>query len=148
MGDGLGSNNSAVSANAVLGKSPSAYADLGGASSRADPLHRLVGDWQLLADLSFADLVLFVPDPQGRFTVVAQMRPTTGPTSYQEDLAGPFATPTERPQLAAAAAEGRIVREGDPVWLGGVPVREEVLPVTSNGRVIAVIARGTNLAAA
>ena len=26
-----------------------------------DHLHRLVADWQLLADLSFADLILFVP---------------------------------------------------------------------------------------
>jgi two-component sensor histidine kinase len=118
------------------------------AAEDADVLHRLVGDWQLLADLSFADLVLFVPEPQGRFTVVAQMRPTTGPTSYQEDLVGTVVTATERPQLAAALADGRIVREGDPVWFGGVPVREEVLPVTSNGRVIAVIARDTNLAAA
>jgi two-component sensor histidine kinase len=114
----------------------------------ADVLHRLVGDWQLLADLSFADLVLFVPDVDGRFTVVAQMRPTTGPTAYQEDLVGTVIAATERPQLAAALAEGRIVREGDPIWLGSVPVREEVLPVTSDGRVIAVIARDTNLAAA
>jgi two-component system, sensor histidine kinase PdtaS len=118
------------------------------AAADADVLHRLVGDWQLLADLSFADLVLYVPEPQGRFTVVAQMRPTTGPTSYQEDLVGTVVTATERPQLSAALTEGRIVREGDPVWLDGVPVREEVLPVTSNGRVIAVIARDTNLAAA
>ena len=34
--------------------------------SDADHLHRLVGDWQLLADLSFADLLLFVPVAPGR----------------------------------------------------------------------------------
>ena len=115
----------------------------------ADVLHRLVGDWQLLADLSFADLVLLVPaEGDEWFTVIAQMRPTTGPTSYQDDLVGTVVAATDRPQLAAALAEGRIVREGDPVWLGGVPVREEVLPVTSGDRVIAVVARDTNLAAA
>jgi two-component sensor histidine kinase len=115
----------------------------------SDVLHRLVGDWQLLADLSFADLVLFVPDRNGEwFTVVAQMRPTTGPTSYQDDLVGSVVSAADRPQLRAALADGRIVREGDPVWLGGVPVREEVLPVTSGSRVVAVIARDTNLAAA
>ncbi|HEX3906905.1 MAG TPA: histidine kinase N-terminal domain-containing protein [Mycobacteriales bacterium] len=115
----------------------------------ADILHRLVGDWQLLADLSFADLVLFVPDRDGEwFTVVAQMRPTTGPTSYQDDLVGTVVAAADRPQLRAAFADGRIVREGDPVWLGGVPVREEALPVTRGGRVLAVIARDTNLAAA
>jgi two-component sensor histidine kinase len=118
------------------------------AAGDADVLHRLVGDWQLLADLSFADLVLFVPEPDGRFAAVAQMRPTTGPTAYQEDLVGTVVATAERPQLAAAFDEGRIVREGDPVWLGGVAVREEVLPVASGGRVIAVVARDTNLAAA
>jgi two-component system, sensor histidine kinase PdtaS len=119
------------------------------AAGDADVLHRLVGDWQLLADLSFADLALFVPEPGGRrFTAVAQMRPTTGPTAYQEDLVGTVVATTDRPQLSAALDEGRIVREGDPVWLGGVAVREEVLPVASTGRVIAVVARDTNLAAA
>jgi two-component sensor histidine kinase len=119
------------------------------AAGDADVLHRLVGDWQLLADLSFADLVLFVPDHSGEwFTVVAQMRPTTGPTSYQDDLVGTVVAAADRPQLESARADGRIVREGDPVWLAGVPVREEVLPVTSGDRVIAVIARDTNLAAA
>src|SRR5689334_13066888 len=49
----------------------------------ADHLHRLVGDWQLLADLSFADLLLFVPVGRDRYVTVAQMRPTTGPTAYQ-----------------------------------------------------------------
>src|SRR5271170_4524960 len=70
---------------------------------RTEALHRLVGDWQLLADLSFADLVLFVPDQDAnRFVVVAQMRPTTGPTSYQDDLVGMIAHASDRPQLVVA----------------------------------------------
>lgn len=43
-------------------------------------IHLLVGDWQLIADLSFADLVLWVPSASGAYTVVAHARPTTGPT--------------------------------------------------------------------
>ncbi|HEU5034085.1 MAG TPA: histidine kinase N-terminal domain-containing protein [Mycobacteriales bacterium] len=118
---------------------------LGGAD--VDHLHRLVADWQLLADLSFADLILFVaPDP-GRFVAVAQMRPTTGPTAYQDDVVGLAASSVERPQLAVALLEQRICREGDPVWLGGVPVREEAIPVIRQGRVVAIVARDTNLAA-
>jgi two-component sensor histidine kinase len=113
-----------------------------------ETLHRLVGDWQLLADLSFADLLLFIPDDNGaKFIVVAQMRPTTGPTVYQDDLVGRVVTATERPQLALALAEGRICREGDPVW-SEVPVRQEALPVRVGGEVVAVVARDTNLAAA
>jgi two-component sensor histidine kinase len=125
----------------------------------ADHLHRLIADWQLLADLSFADLLLVVPErPAGspgragadtqRFVIVAQMRPTTGPTAHQDDLVGLRLSSQQRPQLAEAVAEGRIVREGDPVWINGAPVREEALPVRRAGRVIAAIARDTNLAAA
>jgi two-component sensor histidine kinase len=117
--------------------------------SRTEALHRLVGDWQLLADLSFADLVLFVPDQDAnRFVVVAQMRPTTGPTAYQDDLVGTVVSAAERPQLAVAVSEGRICRENDPIWVAGSPVREEALPVRASGHVIAVVARATNLAAA
>jgi two-component sensor histidine kinase len=116
--------------------------------SDADHLHRLVGDWQLLADLSFADLLLFVPVAPGRYVTVAQMRPTTGPTAYHDDLVGRVVAAVERAQLPLAARERRIVREGDPVWVQGVPIREEAIPVTHHDRVIAVVARDTNLAAA
>ncbi|MDQ1696559.1 MAG: two-component system, sensor histidine kinase PdtaS [Frankiaceae bacterium] len=114
----------------------------------ADHLHRLVADWQLLADLSFADLILFVPSAADRFVAVAQMRPTTGPTAYQDDVVGLHASATDRPQLALAFLERRICREGDPVWLSGVPVREEAIPVLRGDTVVGVVARDTNLAAA
>jgi two-component sensor histidine kinase len=114
----------------------------------ADHLHQLVGDWQLLADLSFADLLLFVPVAPGRFVTVAQMRPTTGPTAYQDDLVGRPVAAVDRPQLPLAIREGRIVREGDPVWVHGVPIREEAIPVSHHDRIIGVVARDTNLAAA
>ena len=116
--------------------------------AEADHLHRIVADWQLLADLSFADLILFVPSVAGQFVAVAQMRPTTGPTAYQDDVVGMTASTAERPQLAVALLEQRICREGDPVWLDGVPVREEAIPVITDHRTVAVVARDTNLAAA
>jgi two-component system, sensor histidine kinase PdtaS len=120
-----------------------------GPASRAEALHRLVGDWQLLADLSFADLVLYVPDrDEDHLVVVAQMRPTTGPTAYSDDLVGSVVDVADRPQLGLAIREGRICRESDPVWVAGAPVREEALPVPVGGRVVAVVARATNLAAA
>jgi two-component system, sensor histidine kinase PdtaS len=120
----------------------------GVAGAEADHLHRIVADWQLLADLSFADLILFVPSASDRFVAVAQMRPTTGPTAYHDDVVGMSATASERPQLAVALLEQRICREGDPVWLDGVPVREEAIPIITDGRSVAVVARDTNLAAA
>ena len=54
-----------------------------------DHLHLLLADWQLLADLSFADLVLWLPTWNGSgYVAAAQMRPTTGPTVFTDDLVG------------------------------------------------------------
>ena len=109
-------------------------------------LHLLVSEWQLLADLSFADLVLWIPTHDGtRYVSVAQMRPNTGPTSHQDDMVGHLVPRGRRPLLDAAYDEGRIVREGDPEWREEVPVRVESIPVRREGQVLGVIARNTNL---
>jgi two-component system, sensor histidine kinase PdtaS len=112
-------------------------------------LHALVSDWQLLADLSFADLILWAATRDGRgWLAIAQMRPTTGPTSLQDDVVGTFARPEDQRLLEAASDERRIWRESDPDWTNGVPVRAEGIPVTRAGQVIAVIERCTNLTSA
>jgi two-component system, sensor histidine kinase PdtaS len=109
-------------------------------------LQLLIADWQIIADLSFADLVLWLPDRRGEgFWAAGQMRPTTGPTAYVEDVVGSFVPVGRRPMLDRAYADGRLVREGDPEWRDDVPVRVETIPVPRGGRVIAVIARNTNL---
>jgi two-component sensor histidine kinase len=109
-------------------------------------LHSLVSDWQLLADLSFADLILWAPASDGTgWLAVAQMRPTTGPTALQDDVVGTFAGPDDQRLLDVARNERRIWRESDPDWTTGVPVRTEGIPVTRANRVIAVIERCTNL---
>ncbi|WP_345519563.1 sensor histidine kinase [Nocardioides conyzicola] len=109
-------------------------------------LQLLQADWQIIADLSFADLVLWLPDREGKgFWAAGQMRPTTGPTAYVDDVIGTFVPVGRRPLIDAAYAEGRLVREGDPEWRDDVPVRVETIPVRRAGRVIAVVARNTNL---
>ena len=109
-------------------------------------LHSLVSDWQLLADLSFADLILWAPAKDGTgWLAIAQMRPTTGPTSLHDDVVGTFAGPQDQRVLDVSRDERRIWRESDPDWANGVPVRTEGIPVTRANRVIAVIERCTNL---
>ena len=112
-------------------------------------LHALVSDWQLIADLSFADLILWAPlrDERG-WLAMAQMRPTTGPTAVHDDVVGLRIKADQRPLLNDALTQQRICREGDPDWTTGVPVRAETIPVTRSDRVIAVIERSTNLSAA
>ena len=67
---------------------------------------------------------------------------------HHDDVVGTEVPRGRRPQLDTAFDEGRICRERDPDWPGDVPVREETIPVVRAGRVIAVVSRHTNLAAA
>ncbi|HYF72512.1 MAG TPA: histidine kinase N-terminal domain-containing protein, partial [Nocardioides sp.] len=109
-------------------------------------LQLLQADWQIIADLSFADLVLWLPDREEKgYWAAGQMRPTTGPTAYVDDVIGTFVPVGRRPLIDAAYAQGRLVREGDPEWRDDVPVRVETIPVRRAGRVIAVVARNSNL---
>ena len=53
-----------------------------------DWLHVLVGDWQLLADLAFADIVLWVPTADDGFVAVAHARPSSAATLFYRDFVG------------------------------------------------------------
>jgi two-component sensor histidine kinase len=109
-------------------------------------LSMLLADWQIIADLSFADLVLWLPDKGGTgYWAGGQMRPTTGPTALVDDIVGSFLEAGKRPLLDSALRDGRIAREGDPEWRDDVPVRVEAIPVRRGERLIAVVARNTNL---
>ncbi|MFD8499498.1 sensor histidine kinase [Amycolatopsis sp. NPDC059657] len=118
----------------------------------ADHLQTVVAEWQLLADLSFADFLLWVSVTEelhaggGDFVCVSHARPTTAPTAHPEDVVGTRFTVEEHPQLAKAMREGRICREEDPHWYRDLPMRREAVPVTFGGKVIAVLSRETNLA--
>ncbi len=106
-------------------------------------LRRLVAWWGLLADLSFADLLLFVPETDGTegFRVVDHMRPTTSQTLYYTDIVGQSVADRERPLVARAYHQGRPV-EGE-ITLPGTRRRARVLsvPVRCGGRVVAVLTR-------
>ncbi len=78
-----------------------------------DWLHRLVAEWQLVADLSFSDLVLHVRDRSGGWLAVAHMRPTTGPTARTEDVVGVLAEEATARGLERAASTGRLLRAGE-----------------------------------
>ncbi|MEO7421217.1 MAG: histidine kinase N-terminal domain-containing protein [Ornithinibacter sp.] len=121
-----------------------AHTDL--SSADLEWLSMLLADWQIIADLSFADLVLWLPASDGSgYWAGGQMRPTTGPTAIVDDIVGTFLEAGKRPLLDTAMREGRIAREGDPEWRDDVPVRVEAIPVCRGERLIAVVARNTNL---
>ncbi len=111
-----------------------------------DQLQAIVSDWQILADLSFADLLLFCRDESSHeLIVLAHMRPYTAQTIYHEDQVGLRFEAEHRPSVVRAYDTGKIIRDGDPDWSTGVPVREEAIPVQYEGEVIAVVSREANL---
>lgn len=115
------------------------------AASDVEWLHLLVGDWQVISDLAFADLVLWLPVDDGRFVALAQCRPSTSATVHYDDIVGSYAHDGQLEQLRAAYDTGQIQTLSAPRWSGSYAVREEAIPVVHNGRPIAVLARETNL---
>ena len=106
-----------------------------------DWLHALVSDWQIIADLSFSDVVLWVPDAEAKGTwAAAQIRPTTGPTTLLEDVVGTFVPMGGEPVLERVLTTGSPVAAtpGEPMRDGEVVVR--VAPVRQGDRVLGALA--------
>jgi two-component sensor histidine kinase len=110
-------------------------------------IRRLTQEWQIVADLAFADLVVWLPTTAGGFVAAALRRPGTGSTIYHEDVVGTMAEPNQREDMRAVMATGVIARHHDPRWHGAYGVREEVIPVVHRGRRIAVVTRHGNIGA-
>lgn len=118
-------------------------------------LNQLIGDWQLIADLVFADLVLWVPAKDGGFVALAHARPSSAATLFYRDITGQPAQADWLKPMNKAFDTGEIVEVKNPENLDGqlsrlsaIPVRrkvssrsEEVLKAP-----IALITRHTNLA--
>jgi two-component system, sensor histidine kinase PdtaS len=103
-------------------------------------LKQLVSEWGLLADLCFADLLLYVPSTDGEWLIVAQVRPATGQTIYLADYVGVPAD-NERPLLASAFETGEISEGEIEVDLLPEPARMLAIPVRYNAKPIAVLSR-------
>jgi len=125
----------------------------GRSSLSPDQIHRLrelVADWQLLSDLSFADLILWIPLrkdfkswPTG-YVAVAHIRPTTAATLFPHDVIGDEISYGARPHIDQALSGAEIVRDTQPEAMGEFMVKEETIPVMVGDQVIGVISRHRN----
>jgi two-component system, sensor histidine kinase PdtaS len=108
-------------------------------------LQRLVAGWGLLADLCFADLLLFAPtiDAQDgdRFLVLGQVRPSTSQTVYRADWIGTTVDEEERPLVTRAFRLGEIIEGETTIAALKERVRVLCIPVRCNGEVIGVLTR-------
>ena len=88
-------------------------------------LRLLVSEWQLLADLSFSDLVLWVPDAdENVYWAAAQIRPFTGPTALLDDVVGDMIAYSPEHLVSDAFVSGGTTRTSDNKLQAGMPAEE------------------------
>ncbi|MCI4676782.1 sensor histidine kinase [Candidatus Mycolicibacterium alkanivorans] len=114
--------------------------------SAVDHLHAVVGEWQLLADLSFADYLMWVRRDDGALVCVAQCRPNTAPTVLIKDAVGTVVAEGELPFVTAAFTSGAIGRGGGEPSLREPGPNVEAVPVRCTNKVVAVLTHQTSLA--
>lgn len=107
-------------------------------------LNSLVDEWSLLADLAFADLILWVPDGDEVFRVLAQVRPNTGPTALEDDVVGAEISHDPEHLVTEAYLSGKICHSSEHLADAGLPVDITTVPVMSSRRCIGVVEMHSN----
>lgn len=104
-------------------------------------LRRLRLSWNLFADLSFADLVMFIPsiNEKDKYIVAGQVRPSTAQTLYIQDLVGVAIDKSKIPLVEQSFASGEISKGLSVVDDINETVMETVIPVKKDARIIAVV---------
>lgn len=113
-------------------------------SDDIDRLHVLLSEWQVLADLWIADLVLWLPAGEGRFMAVEHCRPGTGSTIHLDDVVGLMASSARAAQLEQAYRTQDIVAPSAIRWAGSYAVQETYVPIVHHGTTIAVLSAEKN----
>ena len=115
-------------------------------------LTRLQSEWQLVADLLFADLALWVPTKDGSFVAAGHARPSSAATVFYRDISGEPISKQWLTTVKQAFESGQIVEQKSSDTVAGLPTRFSAIPVQKEGSVaadtsgpIAVITRHTNL---
>ncbi|AXE38665.1 sensor histidine kinase [Acidipropionibacterium virtanenii] len=108
-------------------------------------LGQLVEDWQILADMSFSDLILWIPDEDPNiFWAAAQIRPDTGPTALEEDVVGESVSYDDENLVTEAFMSAEMCETSNNKLSAGIPVDVWAIPVIRHDEVIAVVERHTN----
>ena len=90
-------------------------------------LHALLNDLQLLADLAFADIVLWTPSADG-FVAVAHARPSSAATLFYRDFVGQTVKPDWRRLVTDSFERGEILDSSAPDWFEETPTRVRAVP--------------------
>lgn len=117
-------------------------------------VYQLVGEGQLLADLAFADIIIWAPTDQGSFVAVSHLRPSSAPTLFYRDVVESEIRPEWADLVSRAFNDGVIIDSKLPDGFEEAPTRVRAVPVrmgrqsdglSSDDTVVAVLTRHTNL---
>jgi two-component system, sensor histidine kinase PdtaS len=116
-------------------------------------IYQLVGEGQLLADLAFADIVVWAPTPADGFVAVSHLRPSSAATLFYRDVVGSEIRPEWAPLVREAFTTEAIVDSKLSETLDSTPTKVRAVPIRmatrsseeGPGPVIAVMTRHTNL---
>lgn len=117
-------------------------------------LHKVVSEAQLLADLAFADILVWAPTQGGSFVAVSHLRPSSAATLFYRDVVETDIRPEWLPLVQKAFSHGRIVDSRSTAAMGeartrvrAVPIRAKDATASSSGEepVIAVMTRHSNM---
>ena len=109
-------------------------------------LHHLVADWQVIADLSFADLLLLLRTGEGEFTVAEQCRPSTVMSLRTEDVVGEHFPADQRGELEAAMQSKGVLRSTKLPTIGRATVSAVYAPTRPPGRTLGLVVLASNFA--
>lgn len=117
-------------------------------------LHQLVSEGQLLADLAFADIVVWAPTEHGSFVAVSHLRPSSAATLFYRDVVESEIRPEWADLVSKAFTTGEIVDSKLPDGYEEAPTKVRAVPIRvgrrsdgdfSDDSVIAVLTRHSNL---
>lgn len=117
-------------------------------------LYQLLGEGQLLADLSFADIVVWAPTQTGSFVAVWHLRPSSAATLFYRDIVEKNIRPEWLTLVSQAFTEGVAVDSKVPDRLDQIPTQVRAVPIrmghragdnASSRSVFAVLTRHANL---
>ena len=109
-------------------------------------LHHLVADWQVIADLSFADLLLILQNGEGKYIIAEQCRPSTVMSLRADDVVGDVVEEEMSAELDAAMASESVFRSTVLRTVGESTVCNVYAPVRHNGKTLGLVVRETNMA--
>ncbi|MEO0049068.1 MAG: hypothetical protein RL556_400 [Actinomycetota bacterium] len=119
-----------------------------------DWINLLFSEWQLIADLVIADLVLWTKTRDGKFIAISHARPSGAATIFYRDINGQEARRDWAEQINKAFETGEIIEPSAPDNYDGVQTRVSAIPVRRRASMnqeiaksepIAVITRHANL---